>query len=115
MCSGSVHGGFHYNRPMKSHVAILFLASGLACTPALGLAAAPIRAGHDRSSLSAAAYAEGLSLDEAVSRAERHFNARVVRAEEKRSGDRRVYRIRLLSGDGRVFDVTVDAVSGRIE
>jgi uncharacterized membrane protein YkoI len=56
---------------------------------------------------------EALTLDQAVARAEQKYGARVVRAEEKTDGDRRVYRIRLLSDDGRVFDVTVDASSGK--
>ena len=57
--------------------------------------------------------ARRISLDEAVAQAERRYNARVVRAEEKRSGDRVYYRIRLLGSDGRVFEVTVDAGSRR--
>jgi uncharacterized membrane protein YkoI len=54
-----------------------------------------------------------ISLDEAVARAERRYKARAVRAEEKRQGDRIEYRIRLLGEDGRVFEVRVDAESGR--
>ncbi len=54
-----------------------------------------------------------ISLDEAVARAERRYQARAVRAEEKRHGDRIEYRIRLLGDDGRVFEVRVDAESGR--
>ena len=54
-----------------------------------------------------------ISLDEAVARAERRYNARAVRAEEKRHGDRIEYRIRLLGADGRVFEVRIDAESGR--
>jgi uncharacterized membrane protein YkoI len=54
-----------------------------------------------------------ISLDEAVARAERRYNARAVRAEEKRHGDRVEYRIRLLGDDGRVFEVRVDAATGR--
>jgi uncharacterized membrane protein YkoI len=54
-----------------------------------------------------------LSLDEAVAQAERRYNARAVRAEEKRHGDRIEYRIRLLGEDGRVFEVRIDAESGR--
>lgn len=54
-----------------------------------------------------------VSLDEAVARAERRYNARVVRAEEKRHGDRIEYRIRLLGADGRVFEVRIDAESGQ--
>lgn len=56
-----------------------------------------------------------ISLDEAVARAERRYNARAVKAEEKRHGDRIEYRIRLLGEDGRVFEVRVDAASGREE
>jgi len=60
------------------------------------------------------AYADrAISLDEAVARAERQYKARAVRAEEKRHGDRIEYRIRLLGEDGRVFEVRVDAASGR--
>ena len=54
-----------------------------------------------------------LSLDEAVARAERRHDARAVRAEEKRHGDRVEYRIRLLGTDGRVFEVRIDAATGR--
>lgn len=55
----------------------------------------------------------GISLDEAVARAERRHDARVVRAEEKRHGDRIEYRIRLLGADGRVFEVRIDAETGQ--
>lgn len=54
-----------------------------------------------------------ISLDEAVARAERRYKARAVRAEEKRHGDRIEYRIRLLGDDGRVFEIRVDAATGR--
>ena len=54
-----------------------------------------------------------ISLDEAVARAERRYKARAVRAEEKRHEERIEYRIRLLGDDGRVFEVRVDAASGR--
>ena len=56
---------------------------------------------------------QGISLDEAVARAERRYKARAVKAEEKRHGDRVEYRIRLLGDDGRVFEVRVDAATGR--
>ena len=68
--------------------------------------------GRDRGE--SAAYADrALSLDEAVAQAERRYKARAVRAEEKRHGDRIEYRIRLLGEDGRVFEVRIDAGSGR--
>jgi uncharacterized membrane protein YkoI len=70
---------------------------------------------HPAPSGHAAAYADGLTLDQAVAKVEARFDARVVRAEEKQDNGRRIYRIRLLSADGRVFDVSVDAASGKVE
>ena len=58
---------------------------------------------------------QGLTLDEAVARMERQYKARAVRAEQEQRDGRTVYRIRLLSSDGRVFDVTVDAATGAVE
>ena len=66
------------------------------------------RGGPDR-----VASVRALSLDEAVARAEKRHRARAVRAEEKRHGDRIEYRIRLLGDDGRVFEVRIDAATGR--
>lgn len=54
-----------------------------------------------------------ITLDEAVARAERRYDARAVRAEEKQHGGRIEYRIRLLGADGRVFEVRIDAETGR--
>jgi uncharacterized membrane protein YkoI len=53
-----------------------------------------------------------ISLDQAVSMAERRFYARVVRAESRGDGERVVYVLRLLNEAGRVWTVTVDANSG---
>ena len=54
----------------------------------------------------------GVSLDQAVAMAERRFNAKVVRAGVTESNGRRVYVLRLLSEQGRVWTVRVDADSG---
>jgi hypothetical protein len=56
-----------------------------------------------------------LSMDEAVELAQRRFNARVVRAEVVERDGRRVYLLRLLSEDGRVFNVRVDAATGSMQ
>lgn len=56
---------------------------------------------------------DGISLDEAVSRAERQYHARVVRTEVQDEDGRKVYVLKLLSEDGRVFTVRIDAQSGR--
>jgi hypothetical protein len=56
-----------------------------------------------------------ISMDEAVDLAQRRYNARVVRAEVSERGGRRVYLLRLLSDDGRVFNVRVDAATGSIQ
>jgi hypothetical protein len=54
----------------------------------------------------------GISLDQAVQMAQARYGARVVRADTERDGDRVYYRLRLLSPDGRVFSVRVDAQTG---
>jgi hypothetical protein len=60
-----------------------------------------------------AAARDGISLDEAVSRAERQYRARVVRTDVQDEDGRKVYVLKLLSEDGRVFTVRIDAQSGR--
>ena len=56
----------------------------------------------------------GVSLDQAVAMAERRFNAKVVKAGVTESNGRRVYVLRLLSEQGRVWTVRVDADSGSV-
>lgn len=113
--SGSVHAGFHYN-PAMSRYLPASLAVLLLATAAAGAAAGTSGGGESmRQTPPARALAEGLTLDEAVARVEKQYEARVVRAEEDRDDGRRVYRIRLLSADGRVFEVTVDAATGKVE
>jgi len=108
MRSGPVHPDFLYNCAMRSGLLASLLALALLSPGAMaasGSARGPEVTPH-------VARAEALTLDEAVARAEKKYGARVVRAEEKSDDGRRVYRIRLLSDDGRVFDVTVDAATG---
>jgi uncharacterized membrane protein YkoI len=63
----------------------------------------------------AAVHAGAISLDRAVEMVQRRYDAKVVRAEETREGDDVIYRIRLLSADGRVFTVRVNARTGQID
>ena len=44
--------------------------------------------------------------------AQRRYKARVVRAEASDSGGRRVYVLRMLSDEGRVWTVRIDAQTG---
>lgn len=55
---------------------------------------------------------QGMSLDQAVQMAQRRYGARAVKAETLTYGDRRVHRIRLMSSDGKVWHVHVDALTG---
>ncbi len=57
---------------------------------------------------------DGISLDEAVSRAEAQHRARVVRTDVQDEDGRKVYVLKLLSEDGRVFTVRIDAATGRM-
>jgi uncharacterized membrane protein YkoI len=56
---------------------------------------------------------QGISLDEAVSRVRRQSDGRILSAETVRSDGRRVHRIKVLSRDGRVSRVDIDADTGR--
>ena len=62
----------------------------------------------------AASSTNGWSLDEAVNRAERQYRARVVRTDVQDEDGRTVYVLKLLSEDGRVFTVRIDAATGRM-
>jgi uncharacterized membrane protein YkoI len=82
---------------------------------ALGSAIAPAEAGDASRWSGPLRMADNrLSQDAAVEMAQRRYHARAVRVETKRDGDRTLYRIRLLSPEGRVFTVTVNANSGEI-
>ncbi len=91
-------------------LAALCLSLGAAVLPTTEAFAANGHRGRDGGERTFADRA--VSLDEAVAQAERRHKARAVRAEEKRHGDRIEYRIRLLGGDGRVFEVRIDAATG---
>jgi uncharacterized membrane protein YkoI len=97
----------HRNLPIAA--ICLVLAAGSAWAPGAGAA----NGRHGRSGSERALADRAISLDEAVAQAERRHKARAVRAEERRRGDRVEYRIRLLAGDGRVFEVRIDAATGR--
>jgi uncharacterized membrane protein YkoI len=100
------------NRNRALPLAVLCLALAGSALP-LADAQAGERGGRDRDRGARAQDERAISLDEAVARAERRYKARAVRAEEKRHGNRIEYRIRLLGEDGRVFEVRVDAATGR--
>ena len=63
---------------------------------------------------SSAVRRDGISLDEAVSRAESQYHARVVRTDVVDEDGRKVYVLKLLSDNGRVFTVRFDANTGRM-
>ena len=94
------------------------IATAVALSLVIAGTALPAEAGHanghrGRESGAQTLADRAVSLDDAVSQAERRYKARAVRAEEKRHGDRIEYRIRLLADDGRVFEIRVDAATGR--
>ena len=54
----------------------------------------------------------GISMDQAIDIAQRRYKARVVRADVSEAKGRRVYVLRLLSDQGRVWTVRIDAETG---
>jgi len=59
--------------------------------------------------LMAASAVHALSLQDAVAKVERETQGKVLSAETRRSGERTVYRIKVLTRDGRVQVVEVPA------
>ena len=55
----------------------------------------------------------GISLDEAVAKARRHNEGKVLSAETIRVDGRKVHRIKILTQDGRVKRTQVDARTGQ--
>jgi uncharacterized membrane protein YkoI len=64
--------------------------------------------GHDH-----AKQTGGISMDEAVRMVESRYRARAVKVDEVNNGGRRVYEIRLLNAEGKVWKVRVDAETGQ--
>jgi uncharacterized membrane protein YkoI len=55
----------------------------------------------------------GISQDEAVAQARQRYNGKVLSAETIRDDGRKVYRIKMLTQDGRVKRIRIDARSGK--
>ena len=90
------------------------------CTWVMLLAAGPLVAGPFdyrgfKNDLAQPAYSEkrGISLDEAIARARRQSDGKVLSAETVRVGGHNVHRIKILTSDGRVKRMQYDAASGR--
>jgi hypothetical protein len=80
-----------------------------------GVPASPVAGGSNYESRDIrAARHDGISLDEAVRRAEAQYRARVVRTEVQDEDGRKVYVLKLLSEGGRVITVRIDAATGRM-
>ena len=100
---------------MKRSLFVTLLSLALcAAAPGAGARTAPAVGGDGDWQASTFA-GGGISLDQAVQMAQSRYNARVVRADTANEGGRVIYRLRLLSADGRVFSVRVDAQTGRFE
>jgi uncharacterized membrane protein YkoI len=54
----------------------------------------------------------GISKDQAIEIAQHRYKARVVRADASETGGRRTYVLRMLSEQGRVWTVRMDAQTG---
>jgi len=59
-----------------------------------------------------AGHCPGFSLDQVIAQVERKYKARVVRTDVQDSGGQCVYVLRLLSEEGRVWNVRVNSRSG---
>jgi hypothetical protein len=101
----------------SSAAPLLLLAAGIApLAQAHGLPGRDAHPGaaHEERAAIVDVRRDGISLDEAVSRAEQQYRARVVRTDVQDEDGRKVYVLKLLSDDGRVFTVRIDASTGRM-
>lgn len=57
---------------------------------------------------------DAVSLDQAVAMVRRQTGGRIIKANSTSSNGRTIHMIRVLTQDGKVFTVRVDAASGRI-
>jgi len=89
---------------------ILLLATLLATGPVL---AAPHHHSHMLIAKNKHGDNGGISLDEAVAKARRNNKGKVLSAETTRSDGRKVHRIKILTKDGRVKRIRVDARTGK--
>jgi len=58
---------------------------------------------------------EAVSLDEAIALVREKSGGKVLRADTKQSGERRIHEIRVLTDDGHVRTYVVDARTGRVK
>jgi hypothetical protein len=93
--------------PMRILSKTLMLVLALALSPAV-LADLPGRQPHD--GRFRVVQQDGLTLSEAVEMVRRRCNCRIVSAETRRSGDREVHIIKVLTQDG---EVRTERVPGR--
>jgi uncharacterized membrane protein YkoI len=87
-------------------------AIGLLAVAMLAFAPGSASAKHEKNHADQPSQAAGISKDQAIGIAQRRYKARVVRAESSESGGRRVYVLRMLSDQGRVWTVRIDAQTG---
>jgi hypothetical protein len=94
----------------RCRLPVLLLAVLAGVAPSVTVTAAPAPAAAPWQAVTLAR----LTLDQAIDMAERRFHARVVRAGMDEVDGRRVYVLRMLSEQGRVWTVRVDAESGQV-
>jgi hypothetical protein len=96
---------------MPKRFRLLLAGLALAATPFMALAAAPT--GHAPPwPVAVRDSCAGLSLNQAVQQVQRQTGGRVLSADQYQQGGRTYYRIKVLTPNGQVRVVTVDAQSG---
>lgn len=90
---------------------LIIAAMGLVLAPAFaGARTAPADRAAEAGVPEATAFqSRGMSLEEAVRQVRRQYGGRIVSAETRGSGDRRVHVIKVLTKDGRVRTVRIPA------
>lgn len=102
--------------PVRKNLALMLLAALLVATPAGAAKPKSKPAGNGRPATeNTAARPEAISKDEAVAMVRARTGGKVVRAERSSQQGRTVYRIRVLTAEGRVREYRVDAATGAMD
>lgn len=103
--------------PVRTNLALMLLAAVLVAMPATAAKPKSKADSHGRPAAEHAADPRpaAISKDEAVAMVRARTGGKVVRAERSSQQGRTVYRIRVLTAEGRVREYRVDAATGAMD
>lgn len=100
--------------PIRTNIALLLIVGLLAVVPVSAAKPKSSDAGRGVAGETPAASRPVISKDAAVAMVREHTGGKVVRADRRTDDGRVVYRVRVVTADGRVREYRVDATTGEM-